>query len=188
MPIRPLDLKGEYVEVYEEESTSPDHRKTIKFVFLVLLVVIGVVFASNWTRMGEETGRYEATRYEATKNPEPTRGYTFFNTKEEYFMSWDQTVDELKLESQKLVGESIAFAGSKVNEVGAQVLGEATKIAQDTASKSADTVTNVVYEYTVGAVILNLIEKLPVGVREKVIETICQKEGCQEATPSAQIQ
>lgn len=183
MPIRPLDPEGEYVEVYEEESTSPDHGKTIKFAFLGLLVVIGVVFASNWTRMGEETGRYEAT-----ENPEPTRGYTFFNTKEEYFMSPEQTVDELKLESQKLVGESIAYAGSKVNEVGAQVLGEATEIAQDTASKSAETVTNVVYEYTVGAVILNLIEKLPSGAREKVIETICQKEGCQEASPAAQLE
>jgi hypothetical protein len=97
-------------------------------------------------------------------------------------MSPDQTVDELKLESQKLVGESIAFAGTKVTEVGAQVLGEATEIAQETASKSADTVTNAVYEYTIGAVILNLIEKLPAGAREKVIETICQKEGCYEAT------
>lgn len=200
MPVRPIEDSPDEVEVIEEAGSDVRQNLT-KIGFLLFIALLGIYFSALWRNLGESDARYVAfedpivtpiiTPAEITGTPRPTRAYRLFAPKEELFLSPEQTVEELKNESTELVQEKIASASASAQEivadVGVQVLGEATEIAKQTASDSAEVITNTIYKYTIGAVIRQLLDRLPDSAKQEVITDICVHDGCPDAptaTPS----
>jgi hypothetical protein len=100
------------------------------------------------------------------------------NTNAKVFVPSIQT--ELKEESSQLLnqvqsgsGELLASSWQQVASLGGIVLGTATEQIKETASSSAQMVTNSLYQNTVGQVIIQLFNTLPKEAKKDVVEDIC---------------
>lgn len=101
----------------------------------------------------------------------------------------NSTLDEIRGETGKMVGDSV----SNVVGAGTNVLGSATqnatenltKTVQTTAATSTQNVTNTIYKSTLGQVILQLFNQLPPATKKDVAkELIRQLTPTKEPTPT----
>ncbi len=81
-----------------------------------------------------------------------------------------QEIADIKEKSRQFIKKTTKN-GEKI--VG-QILGETSKVIDQTASKSAETVNNIIFQNTIKKVI-DQIDKLPKSQKEKVIEDLCNK-------------
>lgn len=186
----------------QDVSSQKQRRIGPKVAFLLCILLLGGYFSALWNNLAESDARYReidlvaslaeisaTPGLETTTTPKPTRRYRFFASEKEreaVYLSPEETWQELQKESGVLVQETVSSASAAALDVGAQVLGEATTIAEKTASDSADKITATVYKYTIGAVIKQLMQQLPDTAKDDVLEDICESEGC-VSTGSAEL-
>jgi hypothetical protein len=101
-----------------------------------------------------ESAKTEQEEEEPTATPGPTR-----------------TIQEQAIATAQ---EAKKVATAKAEEVAGVVQGEATKIIDEVASKSAETVADYVYKNTVGVVIRRLLEMVPEKQREDIKKELSQ--------------
>ncbi len=84
-----------------------------------------------------------------------------------------KTLKKKQLNIKENLASFIDQAGEKVGETVSNVLGETTSVIVNTATKSAQAVSEFILDSTVGNIIKQ-VDKLPKHEQEKIKEYICQ--------------
>lgn len=133
---------------HEERKKKEEKRLSpMKMTFIVTLIVGGLVFGTFMQRNSEKT----KTLHETSKKSSLIDLTTIQN-------SGQNIANQGKVEGQK-------FAGI--------VLGAATKLAQSTASRSAEMVGDIVFHTTVGQ-IMKQVDKLPEKQKAELRSYMCK--------------
>ncbi len=127
-------------------DNKPDYFLILRLFFISALIVTAVIF--NKTRSGQVKSRNEVL------------GQTKENT---------LSLDNLQAGAKKILDE----AANKTEETLGDVLGQAQTFAEQTASKSASSVSDFIFDNTVGSIIKQ-IDKLPQNQQEDIRRNICK--------------
>lgn len=168
MAIKPFD-RYEDEDSYESDSVTTGNM--LKMVFLMLILFMAGFYAWYSYAYGDEINKRRASAgVRPTSAVSPTSA---FKASAKMDDEAEDILSDIKNESAGLLDSSMKQA----SVIGGNVMGEATKQVQNTASSSAaavtDTVTNSLYENTIGKVILQLINSLPEEVQKTLVEDIC---------------
>ncbi len=191
------------IESYDEEEwIEPDNtgRNIVKMLFLSVVIVFGAFFGWYYTSYQEEikermalasvrptttitpTSALEPRSVTKTiPAPEKARdlgeGLSRLNTAAGSFNTPKQRdsaeTNELLTQVQTGGLEVLQTSYQQVASIGGTVLGAATEQVKNTASSSAQMVTNSLYQSTIGNVILQLFNTLPDEAKKNVVEDIC---------------
>ncbi|MBI2641376.1 hypothetical protein HYW87_02160 [Candidatus Roizmanbacteria bacterium] len=137
-------------------DTKPADNPTstfLKFLFILLLMVGGVFF--TYKGFSVKNNRSKSEKMSKAKKPTDLSKYINFKTMPK---------------QAKLFADS---AIKKTNEIAGVVLGEATSFAQEATSKSAELVTDFIFDNTIGG-ILKEIDRLPEHQKEQIQKYICK--------------
>lgn len=153
----------------EEELEGPSPWR---FAFLMLLIIFGVYYSfffhSNRDKIDERINT--ATEKQGREVPLLTLSGA---PKEDLKEVAIESFSDISTRSAHLAGEYVSMAKT----AGAEVLGAATQQARDTATASAQKVTDEIYKVAIGSVIRNLLQQLPDTTQKELVTDICEEEG-----------
>ena len=130
----------------------------LKGFFLIGVVVVGMFFVNNLSKK------------DISREPPPVQSATH------------TALASLKNTAKTYIDEQVKKEGiyKSLEKTSGQVMGEATQAADMVVEKTTDTITDYVYEHTLEAVIVTLIEKFPARQKELFIERFCNNYSCEK--------
>lgn len=124
-----------------------DKNLLLKIIFILVLIIAALFLSKLYSNKNKSS-------FSETSSQKKVLGETIKNIKEILPTNINKTV-------------------KKVEETTGEVLGEVTNLLTNSASKSAQTVTDFLFENTVGKVV-EQIEKLPQKQQEEIKKRICK--------------
>ena len=132
-----------------EQKNSASKISTFRIVF-ILFIIAGVFLFDYFVKNKKPATQVLGEEAKSEKNKEPI-------------------VDDIKKQAEETANQAVKSLGEVVDSV----LNDATKYLNITASKSAETVKDYVFDNTVGT-LLKQIDKLPDKQKEEVKQEICK--------------
>jgi hypothetical protein len=158
----------------------------LKLVALLLIIITGMIFGYFYN---ENKHHIQQEMVKAGVRPTTSPSPLPFKPEAAYNPDVDSTLQDIQKESSKMVGSGV----ENVFNAGTEVLGSATenvtknvtKSVQTTASNTTQNMANNVYKSTLGQMIIQLFNQLPVPAKKDVAkELIKQLTPTKKPTPT----
>lgn len=147
-------------EKIEEEARVP-FLVYLKAFFLIFAVVFGMFILS----------RVAESKRQAQKKSEPS---FILSSSKKLLNSLTKENFQKGIQEEIRTNETYKNAVKTIDKSTDQVLGEASKAAENVIDESKDTIKNTVYQYTVEKMIMGLIESLPEKSKKRIEVSVCQ--------------
>lgn len=174
MLIKPIDELDKELEQLREDEAEEELQgpSPWRFAFLILLIVFGVYYSFFFHSNREEISERINVASER-KIAEPPRLTLSGAPSKEIEEVASESIADISTRSARMAGEYLSMART----TGEEVLGAATQQARDTATASAQKVSQEIYKVAIGSVIRNLLNQLPDEVQQELLSDICSEEG-----------
>ncbi len=141
----------------EDEPKSVPFLVYLKAFFLVGAIAFGMSFLSKAAE------RQQLEKKDSQKEASSSSSLRTYFSKEKI---------QEKIDNEIRTNEAYKYTVNAIETQRDRVLGEATKAADMVIEKSKQTFFDYVYEHTVGAVIEQMVERMPEEQKEKLLEKV----------------